>query len=74
MQLQIPNWIKIVSGLISALALFVGISLIAYNIMNLQDVFIGVANNDSSLVIGAFVFFLLSASMIFSMTQQEKRK
>lgn len=123
--LKIPLWIRIVSGLIALLGIFVGISLylspqtfmpeidftatgahylaqmwgarqiaiagiiafsvirgsapmlivslLAYDIMNLQDMFIGFSKQDYGLAGGASFFFLLPAVMIFVLARKQKR-
>jgi len=43
------------------------ISLIAYGIMNFQDIFIGVANGDNSLIIGATIFLIVPALLLFKL-------
>ncbi len=48
------------------------ISLSAYCLMNIQDVFIGISKSDAGLAIGAAVFGLLSASMIFVLAKASK--
>ena len=50
------------------------ISLIAYCLMNFQDILIGVSRGDAGLIIGASVFFALPALMIFVLSQGEKIK
>ncbi len=123
--LKIPLWIRIVSGLIALLGIFVGISLylspgsfmpgidfsapgihyltqmwgarqiaiagiiafsvlrgsapmltvslLAYSIMNLQDMFIGLSTHDGGLAGGASFFFLLSAAMMVVLTRKQKK-
>jgi len=120
---SLPKWIMVVSGLISLLGLFVGISLyvspgtfidnvdfsstgsrylaymwaarqiaiaaiigfsivrksavmlrislIAYCLMNIQDVGIGIWQGDNGLSIGAAVFSLLSALMIVVLSKKD---
>ncbi|MDA0195971.1 MAG: hypothetical protein O2887_13515 [Bacteroidetes bacterium] len=46
------------------------VSLIAYALMNLQDIFIGVTNGDNSLIIGATIFFLLPVFIIFKLNRK----
>jgi hypothetical protein len=46
------------------------ISLIAYNLMNIQDAGIGIARGDSGLTIGATVAFLFSAAMIAALSMR----
>ncbi len=122
---KIPLWIRIVSGLIALLGIFVGISLylspeafmpeinftasgvhylaqmwgarqiaiagiiafsvlrnsgpmltvslLAYSIMNLQDILIGLSKNDYGLAGGASFFFLLPAVMIIVLVRKQKR-
>lgn len=48
------------------------ISLIAYALMNLQDIAIGVSRSDSGLIVGAFIFGTLSISMIIILTLKSK--
>ncbi len=48
------------------------VSLIAYGLMNVQDIFIGLSLKDLGLTIGASVFCLLSAAMIFVLSRKEK--
>ena len=46
------------------------ISLAAYCLMTFQDIFIGVSQKDSGLIIGSSVFCLLSASMILVLSKK----
>lgn len=121
----IPLWIRIVSGLIALLGIFVGISLylspeafmpeidftatgihylaqmwgarqiaiagiiafsvlrgsgpmltvslLAYGLMNLQDILIGLSRQDYGLAGGASFFFLLPAVMIIVLVRKQKR-
>lgn len=123
--LKVPLWIRIVSGLIALLGIFVGISLylspgtfmpeidftatgihylaqmwgarqiaiagiivfsvmrnsapmlivslLAYCIMNLQDILIGFLRQDYGLAGGASFFFLLPALMIVVLVRKQKR-
>ena len=48
------------------------ISLIAYCLMNLQDIFIGISKVDNGLAVGALVFFGLSAFMIFTLSRKQE--
>jgi len=50
------------------------ISLAAYCLMNLQDVVIGILQNDSGLAIGAAVFSTLSAILIFVLIKRKEAK
>ena len=52
-------------------AVMLKISLIAYCLMNVQDIFIGVSLGDNGLIIGASVACILSASMIFVLSRKE---
>lgn len=122
---NIPLWIRIVSGLIALLGMFVGISLylspeafmpeidfratginylakmwaarqiaiagiiafsvlrgsgpmlqvslLAYSLMNLQDIFIGLSKQDYGLAGGASFFFLLPVVMMISLVRKQKR-
>lgn len=122
---EIPLWIRIISGLIALLGIFVGISLylspeafmpeidftatgvhylaqmwgarqiaiagiiafsvlrnsgpmltvslLAYSIMNLQDILIGLSRQDYGLAGGASFFFLLPAVMIIVLVRKQKR-
>jgi|GEM_PF-1633373 hypothetical protein len=122
---KIPLWIRIVSGLIALLGLFVGISLylspeafmpeidftatgahylaqmwgarqiaiagiiafsvlrgsapmlivslLAYAIMNLQDICIGLSRQDYGLAGGASFFFLLPLAMILILVRKQQR-
>jgi hypothetical protein len=47
------------------------ISLIAYCLMTFQDIFIGLAQNDSGLIIGSSVFCVLSASIIYALSKKK---
>lgn len=122
----VPLWIRIVSGLISLLGLFVGISLyvspgafmpeidftangvhylaqmwaarqiaiaaiiafsvvrnsavmllvslLAYSLMNLQDILIGISKQDGGLAGGATFFFLLPLIMMIVLLRKQKRR
>lgn len=48
------------------------ISLIAYVLMNLQDIAIGISRNDYGLTIGASVFCALGITMIITLTVKNK--
>jgi len=48
------------------------ISLTAYSIMNIQDTAIGIAKQDQGLIIGASLFCILSAIMIFVLNKSAK--
>lgn len=123
--IKIPLWIRIVSGLIALLGIFVGISLyvspevfmpeidfnatgihylaqmwgarqiaiagiiafsvlrgsvpmlqvslLAYSLMNLQDIFIGLSKQDYGLAGGASFFFVLPVVMMISLVRKQKR-
>ena len=47
------------------------VSLIAYCLMNFQDVLIGLSLGDKGLIIGASIGCILSGSMIFVLSQSE---
>lgn len=122
---EIPLWIRIVSGLIALLGIFVGISLyvspeafmpeinfkatgihylaqmwgarqiaiagiiafsvlrgsgsmllislLAYSLMNLQDLFIGLSKHDYGLAGGASFFLLLPVVMMIILVRKQKR-
>lgn len=122
----VPLWIRIVSGLISLLGLFVGISLyvspgafmpeidftangvhylaqmwaarqiaiaaiiafsvvrnsavmllvslLAYGLMNFQDILIGISKHDHGLAGGATFFFLLPLIMMIVLLRKQKRR
>ena len=46
------------------------VSLIAFALLNIQDVFIGVSMRSSELIFGSIFFFMLSASMIFVLARK----
>jgi len=50
------------------------IALIAYWLMNLQDILIGISHSDIGLTIGASVFCLLSMVMISALTRSMKAR
>jgi len=52
-------------------AVMLRISLIAYCLMNIQDVGIGIWMNDTGLIAGAAVFSILSGGMIIQMKNTE---
>ena len=45
------------------------LSLAAYSLMNIQDAVIGILQNDIGLIIGAFIFAVLPATMVFRLTK-----
>ena len=47
------------------------VSLIAYCLMNIQDVLIGLSLGDNGLIIGASLFCIVSGSMIFVLSQKD---
>ena len=57
-------------SLFRKLAIMLRISLIAYCLMNVQDVGIGLWMGDNGLTIGASVFCLISASMIVILSKK----
>ena len=57
--------IKESSGMLKA-------SLIAYCLMNLQDIFIGIARADSGLAFGSSVFFGISAFLLVTLIKKNK--
>lgn len=61
-------------SLIKMSAEMLKISLMAYCLMNLQDVVIGIMKADNGLIIGASLFCLLSAYMIFSLKNKKQIK
>ena len=50
------------------------ISLIAYSIMNVQDIFIGVSKSDNGLIIGATVACVLASTIVFILSKRKKRE
>jgi hypothetical protein len=53
-------------------SLMLSVSLIAYCVMNIQDAGIGLARGDSSLLIGASAFTVLTGVMVFVLSRKEK--
>ena len=53
-------------------AVMLKVSLIAYCLMNIQDIIIGVSISDRGLIIGASLGCILSASMIFVLSKKDK--
>lgn len=50
------------------------LSLLAYSLMNLQDLFIGLSKGDYGLAGGASFFFLLPAIMILVLARKQKQE
>ena len=50
------------------------LSLIAYALMNIQDIFIGISTSDNGLIIGASFFFILPTFMLFVLNRKKEIK
>ncbi|WP_045856975.1 hypothetical protein [Teredinibacter purpureus] len=55
-------------------SLMLRVSLLAYCLMTFQDVFIGIVQNDSGLIIGSAIFCLLSATMMIVLWKKSDKK
>jgi hypothetical protein len=61
-------------SLVRRAAMMLKVSLIAYCLMNFQDILIGLSLGDAALTIGASLFGLLSGSMIFVLSQKDEKQ